>query len=150
MVCTHYVNSSMTRLVRSWLDMVAWTDHCLRACWGFILILRLRPFKGAGWLGESFMVIQSCFHYAQCVGMEWTEKIRGKKGIGYTSWYQDRVRVGFLQCGLAKLLTIFQSFLRDFANLQPNDWSGSNFHCRHSAKTMRSCRKWWSEYGINS
>ena len=43
-----------------------------------------------------------------CLGVERAEKICVGSGIGYVSWNQDRVWVGFTQCRLTKLFNILQ------------------------------------------
>ena len=48
------------------------------------------------------------------IEVERAEKIPVGSGIGYVSWNQDRVRVGFTRCGLAKSPQYSQACVREY------------------------------------
>ena len=57
---------------------------------------------------QQYFILHDCYLLYQFpLRVERTEKICVSSVIGYVSWDQDRVRVGFTRCWLDKDLNIF-------------------------------------------
>ena len=109
---------------------------------------------------NSWLVNDRLIVIVPFLGVERREKVCVGSGIGYVSWDQDQVWVGFIQCGLDKVLNIFSFVIAN--RLIAQQFSELRYHegCTHKEngtvnmeltvtldiRTGRSGRVSWVEF----